>query len=189
MFSRILIKLIDEAIFPALAIFVARLGSSIFLAQYYGVEYSLGVSGFVYNNQADFIFVNSYSTLVVIAVVGVGLLYNLTKSHLFHETHVDPSLAARLHSFRVSRFIQTSFDLYSQGVVWLSYSFLVLFASIAMTYFDLLHTWVLWVSVAATFIGTYLFIIDVERELLVGNTASEITEEVVLKIDDGGLVE
>src|SRR3972149_8664380 len=112
MFSRILVKLIDEAIVPATALFAAKIVSSVFLARYYNIDFTVGRGGFVYQNHVDYLFINSYSTAVVIAVIGLGLLYNLTKAHLFHETHIDPKTAARLYSFRISRFIQTSFDLY-----------------------------------------------------------------------------
>lgn len=173
MFSRILVKLIDEAIVPAIALVAAKIGSALLLARYYGIEFSITPAGFVYNNHADFTLVNSYSTLVVIATVGLGLIYNLTKAHLFHATHIEPHATAQLYSFRLSRFIQTSFDLYSQSVVWLSYSFLVLLATLAMFYFGFMYDWVLWASVAVTLVATYLFIIDVEREVLVGNTSSD----------------
>ena len=179
MFSRILVKLIDEAIVPAIALFAAKVGSAVLLARYYNIEFSVTSSGFVYSNRADFVLINSYSTLIVVAAVGFGLLYNLTKAHLFHETHIEPSTTARLYSFRLSRFIQTSFDLYSQSVVWLSYSFLVLLATVAMFYFGFMYAWVLWVSVAVTFVAIYLFIIDVEREVIVGNTDSDFTKEVL----------
>jgi hypothetical protein len=173
MFSRILVKLVDEAIVPAIALFAAKIGSALFLARYYHIDFSITGSGFVYTDKAEFIFINSYSTVVVVAVIGLGLLYNLTKSHLFHETHVSPGTAARLYSFRLSRFIQTSFDLYSQGVVWLSYSILTFLATLAMFYFQFVYSWVLWVSAGVTLVALYLFIIDVEREVLVGNTDSD----------------
>ena len=38
---------------------------------------------------------------------------------------------------------------------------------------------ILWVSVAVTFVAIYLFIIDVEREVIVGNTDSDFTKEVL----------
>lgn len=178
MFSRILVKLIDEAIVPAITLLVVRLVSALLVARYFGLPFSVGSTGFIYQSKQDFLIINSYSTLAMILVLAIGLLYVLVKSHLFHDSHVHPHTAAKLHSLKLSSFIQTSFDLYSQGAIWLSYSYLLLIASIIMVYFGLLYSWVVWVSVVLNFISTYLFIIDVEKEGNLkksGNSDEDIT--------------
>ncbi len=187
MFSRILVKLIDEAIVPAIALLVVRLVSALLVARYFGLPFSIGPTGFIYQSEQDFLIINSYSTLAMILVLAVGLIYVLIKSHLFHDTHVTPHVTAKLFSLKLASFIQTSFDLYSQGAIWLSYSYLLLIASGVMAYFGLLYTWVLIVSIILNLISTYLFIIDVEHEMDIKKAKKGPIEEVVLSWGDAEL--
>jgi hypothetical protein len=178
MFSRILIKLIDEAIIPAIVLVATRFLSVILLAKVYEIPFEFGASGFVYGTRTDFIFINSYSTLAMICILAIGLIYILVKSHVFHDTHVKPHISAKLFSFKLSSFIQTSFDVYSQGAIWWLYSLLILIATGIMSYFGLIYPWVMWASLALTLIGTYMLIIDVEEELEVKkkNSGSDIDD-------------
>lgn len=186
MFSKILVKLVDEAIIPAVFLVITRVLSIILISRHFGLDYTLDSSGFVYSNPGDFTFVNSYSTLVMICVISVGLLYVLVKSFHFHDTHITPSFTVKLFSLKLSSFIQTSFDIYSQGAVWLSYSYLLMLISGLMTHFEILYPWVFWVSVVLTILCTYFFIFDVEKELSLGRSPleGESGEELVLTLEE-----
>jgi len=164
MFSRILTKLVDEAIVPAIILLVVRVLSVVVLGRYFNLPVTIGPAGFVYDSAEGFLIVNSYSTLAMICVIAIGLMYVLIKSYLFHDTHVHPRTTAKLFRLKLSSFIQASFDVYSQGVIWLSYSYLLLLASGVMLYFGIVYSWVFYVSLILTIISTYLLIIDVEKE-------------------------
>jgi hypothetical protein len=83
--------------------------------------------------------------------------------------------------------IQTSFDLYSQATVWLSYMFLLLFTTAFMAYFGIVYSWVFFLSLVLTIVSTVLFVLDIEYEVKLNSTpfdevgADEIEEEYVLK--------
>jgi hypothetical protein len=86
-----------------------------------------------------------------------------------------------LFRLRLSSFIQTSFDVYSQGAIWLSYSYLLLLVSGVMFYFGIVYGWVFYVSIVLTIITTYLLIVDVEKELKPRDSGTiDEVEEVVL---------
>jgi hypothetical protein len=181
MFSRILTKLVDEAVLPALTLLAVRIGSAAIVAQYFGFTFTVDRTGFIYQDEAHFYIVNSYSTLAMIVVLALGLLYVLIKSHYFHASHIKPKTTARLFSMKLASFIQTSFDLYSQGAIWLSYSFLLLIASSFMAWFGLIMPWIPWVSITLNLITVYFFVVDVEREIALKNTNKRAYEkEVVL---------
>lgn len=165
MFSRILIKLIDEAIIPAITLIAVRFLSIIFLAKTYDIPFEFGSSGFSYKTHADFIFVNSYSTIAMVGVLALGLTYVLLKAYLFHDSHVKPSVSAKLFNLNLSSFIQTSFDVYSQGAIWWLYLLFLTISSGVMSYHSLVYSWVLYVSIALMLISTYFFVIDVEDEM------------------------
>jgi len=185
MFSKILIKLVDEAIVPAILLIVTRILSVILIGQYYAIEYVLTPSGFTYSRYEDYVMVNSYSTLAMICVLALGLFYVLVKSLVFHETHIKPNITARLFALRLSSIMQTSFDLYTQGVVWLSYSYLFLLVSGVMAIFGSMYPWVFFVSLVLTISSTYLFVLDVEKEMYTKKSHPvSIEDEVLLTLGE-----
>ncbi|MBU0650179.1 hypothetical protein KJ605_03045, partial [Patescibacteria group bacterium] len=66
MFSKLLIKLIDEAIVPAIFLITVRIVSLVFISRSFGIAITLGESGFMYDSQADYMLVNSYSMLYMV---------------------------------------------------------------------------------------------------------------------------
>ncbi len=192
MFSKVLIKLVDQAIVPALLLLTARVVSVVLLANYFNVTLSIGSSGFVFENQETYILINSYSILLMVAALSVGLLYILLKSYIFHDTHISPHHTARLFTLRLSSFIQTSFDLYSQGAVWMSYLFLMVLVAGLMAFFGLIYSWVFVISLILFVITTVLFVFDIENEVslhpgkisedsITSNMSNKLKDEYVLK--------
>lgn len=185
MFSRILTKLVDEAIVPAITLLVVRVGAAAVIAQYFGFTFTVGPTGFIYQDPEHFYLVNSYSMLAMVVVLTLGLFYVLVKAHYFHASHVEPKVTARLFSLRLSSFIQTSFDLYSQGAIWLSYTYLILIAAVVMAWFGLIMQWVAWVTTLLTLISTYFLVVDVEKELALRQSQpTAYKKEVVLTWED-----
>jgi hypothetical protein len=186
MFSKILVKLIDESIVPAILLLVTRLVSVVMIARTNGIPFEIGVNGFVFKNPSDYILVNSYSTFYMVVVVTVGLFYVLTKSLLFHDSHIKPGISAKLHDYKLKHMIQNSYDLYTQGSIWLSYCYLLMFVAGVMVLFKFIFPWVFYVSLVLCVISTILLIIDIEEELhiLKKNAPEYDTEEVELDLDD-----
>ncbi len=184
MFSKILIKLIDQAIVPAILLLAVRFVSVTLVAKYYKIPIDITAAGF--NLPAEsYARVNSYSILIMILVLTVGLLYILFKSFVLHDSHISPSLTAKVFSLRLSAFIQNSFDLYSQGAIWLSYSYLLMLVTGLMALFNLTYVWIFVTSLVLTIFSTIMFVLDIENEL--GSKQSQSTgieEEVVLNFSD-----
>ena len=185
MFSRILIKLIDQSIVPAIMLVTARIISLVLVARYFGIEYTVGSQGIVYSDAGGYVLVNSYSVFIMVVLLSVGIMYILLKALLFHETHIAPHLTARLFSLKLSSVIQNSFDLYSQGSIWLSYLYLILLTSGVMAYYGLIYTWVFYVSLILTILTSVLFVFDVENELnLHKGSTTDKTEEFILEFKE-----
>lgn len=165
MFSKILTKLIDESIVPAVLLLATRIVSVVLISRNFGIDLQISGNGFTFTKTDDYLMVNSYSALAMVIVLSVGLFYNLLKSYMFHESHITPSLTTRLFAVRLASFIQSSFDLYSQGSVWLSYSYLLTLVTGLMATFGLLYTWVFLVSLVLTLLSSVLLVVDVENEI------------------------
>lgn len=165
MFSRILIKLIDQSIVPALLLVTTKVLSSVLVARYFGIDFTLGPQGFVYTNVEDYLTINSYSIFFMIVAVATGIFYILLKSLIFHDTHIAPNVTARLFSLKLSHLIQASYDLYSQGTIWISYLYLLTLSSGVLALFNMIYPWVFWVSFVLSILSTVVLIFDIENEL------------------------
>lgn len=165
MTSKLLIKLIDQAIVPAILLLMARIVSVFLFVSRYDVNMSLGSRGFVFEKPAEYLIINTYSLLVMLIVVTIGVVYVLVKAHVLHDTHILPHLTARIFSLRMSGLIQSTFDIYSQATVWMSYMYLLFFVVGLMVFLDAAQVWLFYVTLALTVLTSVLFVNDVEREL------------------------
>ncbi|HLB52051.1 hypothetical protein A3F07_03020 [candidate division WWE3 bacterium RIFCSPHIGHO2_12_FULL_38_15] len=186
MFSRILIKLIDQAIVPAIFLLTVKIVATVGISRYLGIVFTVGPTGFVFDSTADYVRISSYSTFAMVAALAIGLFYILLKSMAFHETHISPKMTAKLFSLRLSTFIQGSFDLYSQGAIWMSYSYLLMFVTGIMSIFGMIYSWVFYSSLILTALSTVFFVLDVENEMKMKdpNIESETEEEIVLSFEE-----
>jgi hypothetical protein len=178
MFSKILVKLIDQSIVPAILLLATRVVSIVMVSKYFDIDFSFNASGFSFTNQENYITVNSYSTFFMIVVLSVGLLYVLLKSYIFHESHITPPTTAKLFTLNIPILIQTSFDIYSQGAIWLSYSYLLTIVAGIMSFFGLLFAWVFYVALVLCVITSIFLIFDIENEIKIAKgKESEFDEQ------------
>lgn len=191
MVSKILIKLIDEAIVPAILLISVRIISVVLVSEYFRIPFSISNSGFIFNSSESYVKVNSYSLLFMLAALVLGLSLTLVKSLFLHSTHITPKLTAKVFSLKLSSFIQNSFDLYSQGAIWLSYLYLLLLISAVMALFGLVYGWVFYISLATGILATVLFIIDIEKEINIDKIEKDdfdyyedTQEELILEFGD-----
>lgn len=177
--SRSLVKLIDEAVVPALLVFAAKLlglvGANIWLNLSWDPTDSTILPLFSYRSPEAFIIANSWSNVVVLVVIISGLLSVLVRAHVFHVSHISPQLSASLIRHQLTSLAVKSWDVYHQAVVWLAYLWLaVLLFSIQAIYG--VSWW--WISVVGTMLAlglTWLLIVDVERELEIERGESHAT--------------
>lgn len=165
MFSKLLLKLIDQAIIPALLLVATRIISIIIVSRQKGIEIFLSSKGFTFYTAADYVSVNTLSTFFMAVAIALGLGYIILKSMVFHDSHIKPHVSAKLFSFKMHHLIQASYDLYTQGSVWISYLYLLTIASGLMLMFEMVRGWAFYVCLALSLLYTLLFILDIETEL------------------------
>ncbi len=177
MISRTLIRLIDQAVVPAILLLSARVISVVMISYLGGIQFAVDATGFVFSSHEDYLYVNSYSTIAMVVVLALGLLYILLKAFLFHDTHISPGLSAKLFHYRLSVLIQSSFELYSQGVIWLAYLYLISAVTVILVLSNLIYPWVLWISLALSFISTGVLVFDIENEIELKKAEGEYIED------------
>ena len=186
MTSKLLTKLIDKAIVPAVLLLTTRIVSIVLISSYLNFDFNIGLSGFTFQNSVEYVFVNSYSTLVMAVVLVVGLIYVLIKSYVFHDSHIKPRTTAKLFELKIPNLIQSSFDIYSQAAIWISYAYLLLIVSAIMNYNKLIYSWVFFIVLGMTVITTVFFIFDIENEMKLSKKLKDEYDEdtVFLEMED-----
>ncbi len=170
--SKLLVKLVDRAILPAIFLFASKVVGTFFVASYIGVDSFNGLVAFNGLTASQYIFVNSYSTIFVFISILVGMCYLLFKAHVTHETHISPYISARIASMRLNNMVQTSFDLFSEAGVWLMYCWLLTLVSMTQVALGAMYLWVPVVAFIFSVISSILVIVDVEREFRDDNNQS-----------------
>ncbi len=165
MFSKTLIKLIDYAIFPAVLIVAAKIIGIVFLTHYFQADYAVDGVRLSFENFENFIAINSYSSYFMLASVLGGLIWVVVKAHVFHDTHVTPSLSAKLYNSNMQGLIHNSETIFSQAFIWLSYAWLLTIMFGVQSFYALSYWSVFWFSLIASVVATVLLVVDVEREV------------------------
>lgn len=171
--SKTLLKLIDRSLLPAVIIVSSKLISLVWFARVFGLEYDFTGSSLIFSNKDVFTKVNSYSSVVVLGVVFLGLTWVIVRSHFLHETHISPRMTLRLVSADLIGLIGASFDVYQQMVVWLSYGWLATLFLVFEAYIGTVFTWIPLVAFIMVSNATWLAVVDVEREILNTKTARD----------------
>jgi len=167
MLSKTLIKLVDEAIVPAFTLVAAKILSTVIVNGALNLTWDVKGLGLVYYSMPEFLKANSYSSLVMFFVILLFTLWVAFKSHVLHDSHVHPHTSVRLVSLNLPYLIQSSFELYSQATVWLSYSWLTTIILGVMLFSGLIYGWVFYVALGLTLFTTLALILDIERDLVI----------------------
>jgi len=177
MTSKLLTKLIDKAIVPATLLLATRIVSVVLISSYLHFEFDVSLSGFVFRNHLEYVFVNSYSTLIMTVILALGLIYVLIKSYAFHDSHIKPATTAKLFELKMPSLIQSSFDIYSQAAIWIAYAYLLLIISGIMFLNDLVYPWIFYTVLVMTVITTVFFIFDIENEIKLSKEGKDEYDE------------
>ena len=172
MISKSLIKLIDEAIVPAVFLILAK-GVGLFLAVFFlKLPFDLEfrsifglLPSFRFATLQGYITAENYSNLAMFVAVSAGAIIVILKAHFLHESHISPRLHARLISLNLERLAQSSYHLYHQATIWLvflwlTFGFLTLSSIAKITYPQ--------ITIAAFLVAanlSWVFALDIEKEV------------------------
>lgn len=169
MVSKILLKLVDEAIFPAILVLAAKILGLLVIVWLFGLSWQVSpdttLPAISFGSKGELLKANSYSNLIMFGIVATGLLWILVRAHTFHDTHISPSMALKLLSWGATGLLINTFEAYSQAIVWFSYLWLTFFLIVLHTIFTLSFAWVAIVCFVLSVFLTWLFVVDVEREI------------------------
>lgn len=182
MFSKSLVKLIDEAIIPAITLVVAKVLGVLLVSRIKGLIFEVSFKSrllplptLVFSSYQDYITVNSHSNLIMLGVMSLGLIWILLKANLLHDTHISPKLAAHLARLRLSHLISTTFEAYHQALVWYGFAWFTTILMVFYAYLGLAYKSFALVAFLVVLNLTWFFIFDVEREIIIWQKEQERT--------------
>lgn len=118
-----------------------------------------------FQNLSDYIIAENYSNLAMFVVASLGTIIVLIKAHCLHESHISPTLHAKLVSLNLERLVTPSYHLYHQAAIWLTFlwitvTFLIISTLLKVTYPQIT---IIAAVVAANF--SWVFAVDIEKEV------------------------
>jgi len=165
MYSRILTKLISEALTPFIGFMFIKIVVTILTAKSLGIGVSLTNVFYLNVSLKEYLIINSNILFGFIVFSFLGLSYSLIKSIYFHNSHINPRLSLSVFNLRVGFLIQDSFHLFSQNLIWLIFNYISLFITLFLMFLGLTEVYLILISCLFTLIGTYFFILDIEYEI------------------------
>jgi hypothetical protein len=167
---RSLLKILDEAIVPASILIAAKVIGLVFVNFLGNYSYTIqtGYSALpwtvVYSSPTEALAANDYSNLFMYSIVLVGFSWILIKAHFLHDTHLPPRFAGKLARLKLWSFVQTTFEIYHQAVVWLSFLWLTTLVIFIYTLAGGSAV-VFLIPLALSSAATFLYTKDVEVEI------------------------
>lgn len=172
MLNKNIIKLIDEAIIPAVALIISKM-LGLFLSSYFlHLPFEVKNSRIFwilpsvhFNNLTDYIRAENYSNLAMFLAASVGCFYVIIRAHFFHESHISPKLHAKLVSLSLDSLVAPSYHLYHQAAIWLTFLWLTTIFLVTSTILKITYPQLSVVAfiIAANF--SWVFAMDIEREI------------------------
>lgn len=167
-----LIKLIDEAIVPAVILIAVKMLAVLITAYLHKFEFT--VSSFQvfhilptvkFLNPGDYIKTEEYSNLAMFLAAAAGTLSVLIKAHFLHNTHIHPKFQAKLTWLNLESLVSNSYHIYHQAVIWLIFLWLTVALQIVASVLSGTNAQIAIISavVAANF--SWILVADVEREI------------------------
>lgn len=172
MVPKTVIKLIDEAIIPAIILICAKVFGLIGASLLFDLSFTLSqrkilsiLPSVSFSSFQDYVTAENYSNLAMFIAAAAGTIFILVKAHFFHESHIHPKLQAKLVKLNLETLITPSYHLYHQAAIWLTFlwltvAFLFISSVLKITYPQIT---IIAFIVAANF--SWVFAIDVEKEI------------------------
>lgn len=172
MISSSIVKLIDEAIIPTVALIAAKM-LGLFLASYMlAIPLTIKnaeILGFLpsvhFNNLQDYRTIENYSNLIMFAAAAVGSAFVLIRAHFFHESHIHPVLHAKLTSLNLTSLIAPTYHLYHQAAIWLMFLWLCVGFLTISTFLEVTYPQVTIIAFVIAVNFSWIFAVDIEKEI------------------------
>ncbi|OGD88082.1 hypothetical protein A2870_04530 [Candidatus Curtissbacteria bacterium RIFCSPHIGHO2_01_FULL_41_11] len=172
MLSKSIIKLIDEAIIPAVVLIIGKMLGLFVASSLFHLSFTVKNAQIFwilprvsFTTLSDYIKAENYSNLTMFMVAMLGTLYVIVRAHFFHESHITPKLHAKLVSLNLDRIVAPSYHIYHQAAIWLTFLWLTVIFLAISSFLKITYPQISIMAfiIAANF--SWVFAMDIEREI------------------------
>ena len=172
MITKSIIKLIDEAIIPAVALIVGKM-LGLFAASYFlNLSFTIKTGQVLqvlpqvqFTSLKDYVVAENYANLAMFTVAAAGTIFVLVRAHFFHESHIHPKLHAKLVALNLESLIAPSFHLYHQAAIWLIFLWLTVGFLLISTFLAITYPQISAIALIFAANFSWIFALDVEKEV------------------------
>ncbi len=172
MIAKSTIKLIDEAVIPAMTIIIAKVAGLFIVNYLLRIDFSANPKGFLnllpnitYTNPNDYIVAENYSNLAMFVAICAGVLIVTIKAHFFHQSHISPKFHQKLVKLNLEKFVSASFHLYHQALIWLIFLWLVTLFLVLSTLSKIMYPQISTIAVIIALNFSWIIAFDVQKEI------------------------
>lgn len=162
--TQILIRLIDHSIFPAVLVIASKIIGIFIFLRFYNVSYKISGLKLVLENPDDYILVNTFSSVLMLASIVAGLFLVIFKANVLHNTHISPNLSTKLHDMNLEELISSTKTVYSQCYIWVAYVWLLTFILAIQWHFGLSAWWLIYVCLGFASFSSLFLALDLHKE-------------------------
>lgn len=172
MVTKSISKLIDQAILPAAILIVGKMAGLFLTVYFMHLNFTVEPATFLkilptihFADHTSYILAENYSNLAMFTLASIGTIFVITRAHFLHQSHISPKVQAKLARFNLESLIASSYKLYHQAAIWLTFlwlstGFLMLSTIAKITYPQIS---IIALIVAANF--SWVFALDIEKEI------------------------
>lgn len=169
--SNSLIKLIDNALLPAVLLIFGKFFGLYIFSNLFGIQLAfsdtrdalLYLRPVVVDQQI--VDLSTYSDLFMFLVVSIGFLVVIIRSAVLNESRVSVDTVTKLAKFNLVKIVRSSYELYHSGVVWLIFTWVANFIIVLNYISQKTQLWLLVISSIFTLLLTVLLLRDVFKEI------------------------
>ncbi len=169
--SKSLIKLVDSSLLPASILIIGKVVGIYLVARIFNLEWALQNSADSFFSlrpvfaEKDVLTVSSYSDLIMLLFVLLGMSFSLFRALYLHSSHIDPRFVAKLATNNLLNLIKDSFDVYHEASMWLVFTWIATFTIFLNVLMEKTYIWIFALGLISCFAFTLILIRDVGKEI------------------------
>lgn len=172
MVAKSVTRLIDEAIIPAMFLILFKM-TGLFLASYFlNLEFEVKTASFLkilpslnFVNFQDYVKAENYSNLAMFLAAAIGTTFVIMRAHFFHSSHIHPKLHARLLSLNLESLVSSTYHLYHQAAIWLTFLWLTFAFLATSTFIGITYPLISVIAFIVCVNFSWVLAIDIEKEV------------------------
>lgn len=170
--SKFLVKLVDEAIFPAALLIAAKAIGVMVVNLSFGFDWTIDTvfksiltPMLIYSSQEEALAVASYSNLIMYIAVFIGMSTVIVKAFYLHDTHIRPQTVLKLAKMDLLNMVQSSLQLFHQSLIWFAFQLLTTLFIVANYLQGITYGWIAVATIVTTLVTFWMLIKDIDLEL------------------------